>query len=661
MAKYFDVNRAIQDGADPIQVQAFMKANNLLPLSSQNKQSTIQPPAEESNVTRPSGEGGLRELALNLLPIGGAIAGGVGGGLISSPSILGIPAGIIAGGAAGSAGGEALRQRLSGENDLRKVATEGALGAIGGPVGKVVGKGASLVGKTIGKGVVKSGVDLALKAIRPTKTQLTKFVQQFGEDMTQVLARNNIVGKTAEEIGEQAIKPLQQSFDNIVVKSGVKVNPSTLDNAFYRQVKTLLDSPSSADNKLAGELLEEYDNIIGKIGTDFDISKINKFRQVFDSKVKDFIMDPIQAGKNRLIGNALRQSVQESADISGLRGPGGQTLKELGMELSKLYHIQDLAQLQANLGRGNLPVGLLTLLGLGGGGTLGGIAAGVPGGIAVASGMLAITKLLNNPKAIAVASKLMQRLGGGLEQGLPDIAGKVISQGTGQTISRGAGALFMPPDSQTNQATQQEQADQLHTLPSISQPPGKSQTLPDIPQNPYPVENYVADITRDPKNASQYKAIYDAYQKKYGKEKGTGGQAEVALNVVTELENLYKQVQKQGLSAESGGLGRIAGAVKGDIAALLQTSPQAATYKDQRAAFISLVVRGLGERGVLTDRDVNRVVKAVPTFSDSPKTAAEKWKLVKTILETASQKLPDIIQTEPSTLPNIDQFQFSQP
>ena len=78
----------------------------------------------------------------DLLPIGGSLLGGFGGSLIAPG------AGTLAGFAAGGAGGEALRQKVQGKKfSPGRIVTEGALGLIGGPLGKGLGLGARLLGK----------------------------------------------------------------------------------------------------------------------------------------------------------------------------------------------------------------------------------------------------------------------------------------------------------------------------------------------------------------------------------------------------------------------------------------------------------------------------------------------------------------------------------
>jgi hypothetical protein len=99
----------------------------------------------QAGIPKPGG-GNKGFQATDLLPM----AGGVVGGLLGAP-LGGI--GAIGGGAAGAAGGEWLRQQITPEedNDMGKIATEGAWGLAGGVGGRVLGKGAQLASKFLPK------------------------------------------------------------------------------------------------------------------------------------------------------------------------------------------------------------------------------------------------------------------------------------------------------------------------------------------------------------------------------------------------------------------------------------------------------------------------------------------------------------------------------
>lgn len=142
-------------------------------------------------------------------------------------------------------------------------------------------------------------------------------------------------------------------------------------------------------------------------------------------------------------------------------------------------------------------------------------------------------------------------------------------------------------------------------------------------------------------------------QKFLGEDEEAGGQSATALNVLGELRNVYGKVQAQGLTAQAPGFGRVAGGVRGGIAALTQASPEAGVYIDTKSGFMSLLSRGLGERGVLTDKDINRIDKAIPDFTDTPEKAAQSWQLIEDILLKAAKKEKEMTTLE--TLQPVEQ------
>lgn len=113
--------------------------------------------------------------------------------------------------------------------------------------------------------------------------------------------------------------------------------------------------------------------------------------------------------------------------------------------------------------------------------------------------------------------------------GLPQIVGQVGSRGVSQAFSQSS----TPTDLSSSQDSQ-----------------GGNQGLPQIKSdNPYPIENLVKDMTRDPGNSSKYQAIYDAYQKAYPNSSAAVGKvsaqskglAQTGLRSVRDVRNFYKQ------------------------------------------------------------------------------------------------------------------------
>uniref|UniRef100_A0A6M3LFI0 Uncharacterized protein n=1 Tax=viral metagenome TaxID=1070528 RepID=A0A6M3LFI0_9ZZZZ len=72
--------------------------------------------------------------------------------------------------------------------------------------------------------------------------------------------------------------------------------------------------------------------------------------------------------------------------------------------------------------------------------------------------------------------------------------------------------------------------------------------------------------------------------------------------------------------------------------AMTKTNPSAAAYSDMRAQFLGVLARSLGgERGVLTDMDINRVMNGLPKFNDTKAIKDFKLGVLKNLMDTSIQ------------------------
>jgi hypothetical protein len=140
-----------------------------------------------------------------------------------------------------------------------------------------------------------------------------------------------------------------------------------------------------------------------------------------------------------------------------------------------------------------------------------------------------------------------------------------------------------------------------------------------------------------PKYATQIKNAYLMANPESTMDATTKGKiqdAEAGLRLMNTLKSKYEEVQRAGLTASSPGFGLLKG-LTGSAAAALQTSPEAAAYQNSIAAFMSRLARASGEKGVLTDPDIERIKRAIPTFYTAPETATQQWALIDAIIRGA--------------------------
>jgi hypothetical protein len=101
--------------------------------------------------------------------------------------------------------------------------------------------------------------------------------------------------------------------------------------------------------------------------------------------------------------------------------------------------------------------------------------------------------------------------------------------------------------------------------------------------------------------------------------------------IVTELDKLTERI----ILAEDA----VAANIQGPelfLGAKSKSNPIAATYNDKRAAFTGVLSRSIGgEKGVLTDRDISRVVRSLPKFNDTKQIRDFKMATLKNLVSTA--------------------------
>lgn len=366
-----------------------------------------------------------KDSIVNITNLAG-IAGSIGGGLVAGP------AGAVAGGVTASAAGETLRQKLNDEEtDVKEIGKQGVIGGASEFGGQLLGKILGVGAKTVGKGLAKEGENLAVKSLKTTDAQLAKFAERHGETVPELMQRLKLVGGGAQEIEDKAIKPLQESFDAITNKSGVTVDPDTLVKNFQDAIDEFRASPATQNKALADKLEQEFLNIIDSSGKGpLDISKLNKFRKQYDVVTKDFAADAEKSSANRRVGSILRKTAQETADAAGLSGPNGESLKEMGTELNKLYDLHGTALKNSFKGQSKSVLGVRDMVFAGGGG----LAGGLPGAAAAAIG----SRLADNPKVLAFLSKTATKTGSMVPNiAIPQALLSAGSQSAARTLATG--------------------------------------------------------------------------------------------------------------------------------------------------------------------------------------------------------------------------------
>lgn len=106
-----------------------------------------------------------------------------------------------------------------------------------------------------------------------------------------------------------------------------------------------------------------------------------------------------------------------------------------------------------------------------------------------------------------------------------------------------------------------------------------------------------------------------------------------AKAVIDMLEQKYNDAFFDAPSAAQGVAGTLQYGLEKTGESWSRTNPQVRSYLATKEAFLSRVVRGLGERGVLTDTDIKRVAKSLSTQWTSKEEAKLNFDAIKGIIE----------------------------
>lgn len=313
-----------------------------------------------------------------------------------------------------SGASNALKDGKSG-GDLVKSTLQSA--ALGGVVPAAV-EGATLGFNKAAGALGNAGKNIALKNLRPSPSQVTKFSEKTGKDLADFVIENKLFDKGTGEV-EKLIKPVQESFDKIATESGKSVSKKEIIDSFDKEISKLKDSTDISDISKAKKL-EQVKKLVKskfKSAEDINVADLTLERKKIDanSRPTDFMSKPNTASARKIQRDIYQGSVQKATE--GIKGEGGKNIKDLGLSLRDLYAFKDIAKKQQNLGKGSLAYGLLQT----GGGAAGAVTGFQTGdnfgdklknaAIGGVSGAL-VPSVLNNPKLISTVAKGLIKTGG---------------------------------------------------------------------------------------------------------------------------------------------------------------------------------------------------------------------------------------------------------
>jgi hypothetical protein len=247
------------------------------------------------------------------------------------------------------------------------------------------------------------GEDLSVRAMRPSKTQLTNFEEATGTSFKDYVKAEGISGDAQGAYSQiqSKIKPLQEKY-NAMVRSGKEVDIQKYADALRKQALEILDKDRSASARSVAEKLWNEADMQQSMGNITDTVLTNTKSSQF-SKVPGGVMsDPIAANFSKESGIA---GVKALEDIS--KGSS-----ELGRKLKLAREFEDIVKNQANVSKGTQifntvkPAFAGFMTGAASGSFIPGV-GNLAGGLAGAGSAIA----LNNPKVMSMLGQYLQKAG----------------------------------------------------------------------------------------------------------------------------------------------------------------------------------------------------------------------------------------------------------
>ena len=521
----------------------------------------------------------------NILPALGAILGGAAGGIAAGPTILGIPAGVIAGAGGGAFLGEGLEQVLTRKPNVKGLATEAALGAAGGPIGKLLSipaKGAINLLTGSSRKLIASGLRISPTAFQKAAdagvdliASYKKFAPKLGFGLDKPLGE---IGKRGVGNIDDLLRGAEQTIQSSIKTSGAtkRFSVDQLKSELVKHRNLLARIPGNESN------IASLD--------DFVTSTVNKFKAGLSAKQ---LLDVKRAADSVFGERVLKE------EVGSVAAQGQKVLANAARDLLKrtyknisdaLGDEQELILLKKVLGttRGKVETG------------------GVPTSI---GGML--------ESVLGPVGRTLPAVTGPLRREVP----QGIIRGAEQAAFRGPLSLL-----QGAMAQPQELAPEQSGIEDISTQPAQ---VPVKEISQYPLENFLNDIKRDPRNFQEYSSLYKLLNPEAGKT-AKAGAADEFLDKANQTMDAIEGTEKLGYGPATGRLyefqvGALGGAgLPEDVVAL-----------NQKYTILKLNILRAYQGARISDKDFDLANLYIPKLSDTNTTATEKLRVLGELLTNA--------------------------
>ena len=553
--------------------------------------------------------------------IGGALAGAAGGAAIGSVvpglgTIIGGLIGSVVGGAGGSGAGQLAENAITGEQDLGKGVLQETLmgGLFSAPpirgAKAVFGAGKALAGGAGGQ-VAKQAAETALtqpgmlaglgQSLRGGARGVEVGVKSSGARLTPQKAKeiNSFLENTVKVKGSTAAKQSEglERFiadRNAQLTSAIEKSNRTLTGAEKRTLADNLQKNFNntilSPNPRQSQILNDT---VVRVRQSPDVKTLDDFRKIVDGQINfNRTASSVEPGAEQ-VWRLIRGDLTDA--VAGRVG----SAKSIKTDLSKAFDAQDLLLSKATGGFGQFPTTLGTVP-LPRSATqtvqnLGGRAAGT------------IDNIASNRLVTAPVQQIGGRMLTGTNQG--------EAQALEDTLMQNQQFGGQPLGGQdTNQLSGVQ--GQFGGQGGFDQMGGQQQS-----QNPYPQENLLFDLQRDPANAQAYIQQFQQLQEIFAPAQQGTELSQTALTQIDSLDNslLNLDFVERVLQENQGAFDPI----RGRLASLNPYDDTANKINQASLVAAQNIGRAL-EGGKLTDNDIARYQRALPNINDTPDQAQNK-------------------------------------
>ena len=575
-----------------------------------------------------------RDLLDTLLSLGLGTAGTVGGALVGGLSSFGAaaPIGAVAGGAGGSALAEYLTQLRHGDNDTGAIVREGALGGLFSIPGSKLLKGGAAVTKGLGKEALEQGVKTAgenavVAAGRnvAAKAAEKSAITNVGEGIARRSA--GFIGGTKLGSGPASVDATQEAYK--LLRNAKVINPArsaesnlarTEDfiSGLWKPLQTSIGSKPVGGGNIASaiekriaktnpELLKNRSVIDLLDNARQTVRSTSDLQRYITTNVDDLITFG-RSGASKTPG--VERAAQIAREVALESMPGAS--REVKSKLSSAYTARELLQKAssslANADKGGITNQLAGLIRQGKG--------------AAGEGIQNIGKIGEFGGFANQLPYATKGYGAVARQGLADMTSSALDPSNLQQPESSMIDPMAQPDMMTGMAPELQMQEQV----------GAGDPYADIRQGLQAA--MIEDLqTTGGKRVGALKSVLDSLPDAPGTDAASKKNTAKYAGANAVLDKIEQSFNRAG-----GGRGTVGGLVGQLTSMIPEIDPTGNVYQGQRQAYLTQIIRAMGEVGTLTDKDREVVARSIPQLNDTPETAKAKIADLRDLLGQLQQR-----------------------